>query len=152
MQSETLGAILVWAALFALVLCSIPVSFFTWRRPRLLRFLADATLLYPFFVVGSLYGQWLLSWHMLGHMPIYMTDDPKYISGASWMHLVTAIALLGIMPVACAALACNCAHICRDRSSAAQASFRVCSLVGLWLGMVITIVRDPHGILEWWLD
>jgi hypothetical protein len=152
MLSEFLGALVIWTGLFALAMGSIPAAFFTWQRPRLLRFLADATLLYPVMVLGSLYGQWLLSWYILGHKPIYMTDDPKYISGANWMYWVTAIALSGIMPITCAALACNTAHVCRHRSSAAQVSIRVFTFVGLWLGLLVTIVRDPHGIMAWWLD
>jgi hypothetical protein len=152
MHGEMLVAMIIWATWIALSLSSIPMALFAWKRPRLMRVLADATLIYPLIAVGMLYVQWILSWYMLGHKPIPLTDDPKYINGASWMHLITTVALLGVIPAGFSALAFNIAHICRQRSSAAQVSIRLCTLAGLWLGMFVTLARDSDSIMEWWMD
>ncbi|HJQ81211.1 MAG TPA: hypothetical protein VJ828_14720 [Lacipirellulaceae bacterium] len=144
--------VLIWTVQLALGVACVSLALFEKRRLRLLRFLADVSLLYPCIVVFLLYSQWILSWYMLGHRPEWSTDDPKYINGASWMHLINLIVLVGILPIIFGAVAFNVMHILRNRTSAAQASIRIATLVSLWLGLLIWMNRDPHGIIEWWLD
>jgi hypothetical protein len=136
----------------AIGVASFVIAIYTPRRWRLSQVLANLTLAYPLIVVSLVHAQWFLSWFMLGHRPVSSDDDPKYIVGASWMHIVNMLALLGIGPVACAAFIFNVAHIYQHRPSAAQASIRLYSLLGLWMGMVVWLMRDPHGVIEWWLD
>jgi hypothetical protein len=152
MQDEVHPAVVFWAIMLTLGSSSFLIAFFVRRRPRLLQFLANFTVVYPLVVISSVHGQWFLSWFMLGHRPVWSDDDPAFISGASWMHLVTTVVLLGIVPVACAACIFNVAYIYQQRPSAAQASIRLYSLLGFWMGMIAWLIRDPHGIMEWWLD
>ena len=123
------------------------------RRPsRVLAVFAHLTLAYPLFLIGSLYGEWFMAWYMLGHEPQPSVDDPKYISGSSWMHPITGIAIMGFMPAACAALVLNTLYVIDRRLRGRRLAIRVACLLALWLGMIALIRFDPHPILEWWLD
>lgn len=122
------------------------------RRSRFLSVLALATTLYPLFVFVSLYGQWLLSWLVLGHRPVPSMDDPKYIDGASWMHVITGVALIGFLPVGCMALILNTVHMAYHRLPAIRVLWRVLLLVGLWMGAVLILRWDPGRVVYWWLD
>jgi hypothetical protein len=131
---------------------ALVIALFETRRRRLIHFLADATVIYPCLTICLLYIEWLLSWYMLGHRPEWSNDDPTLIPGASWMYPINGFAIMGLLPWLIAAIALNLAHIIRNRPSAPQACIRVCTLVSIWLGCLVWIMRDPHGIIEWWLD
>lgn len=123
------------------------------RQSWLLAFFAHATLVYPLIVLGLFYGEWFLAWHALGHKPSpWGDDDPNFISGSSWMHPITALALLGIMPVGCIAIVVNVAYVVRNRLSACQVAIRLQTLVGLWLGMIASLWWEPWGVGTWWFD
>ena len=122
-------------------------------KRRWLRHAANATLAYPVVFAGLWYGQWFLAWHALGHQPVASVDDPKYIDGASWMHGITELALIGVPFVAIAALCTNIGHIVGNRLTAAQAGLRLQTLVAIWIGMGLLVLTDPYyPIVEWWLD
>jgi hypothetical protein len=123
------------------------------RRSRLLAILAHATLAYPLIVLGLLYGQWLVAWIALGHKPsLWGNDDPKFITVSSWMHPVTAIALLAMLPLGFTAIVSNIVYILKYRLSSCQATIRLHVLLGLWLGTLVSLFQDPHGIVQWWID
>jgi hypothetical protein len=114
-------------------------------------FAANIGLVYPLFPLGLLYGQWFLSWYMLGHAPRPDWDDPKFISGASWMHPVTTIALLGMFPAAGGALAFNTLHVVINRVRGIRLMLRIVGVPLLWLG-TIALPRYHPMVLVWWLD
>jgi hypothetical protein len=103
-------------------------------------------------VVAALYGEWLLAWLVLGHPPRPSLDDPKGVPGSSWMHVVTALALLGMVPAAAAALALNVAHLLTARPSAVRGVARLVALFGLWLAVFALLRWDPWRVVYWWMD
>ena len=125
------------------------------REPsRLLGFGANATLVYPLVFLACLYGQWFLSWYVLGHVPRPSLDDPKYIDGASWMHPVTSVALMGLLPSAGAGLALNGLHVVLNRPGLPRTALRMLCLLGLWAGTVVLLRWDAktYQVVEWWTD
>ncbi len=97
--------------------------------------------------------EYYLSWHYLGHPPLTNgNDDPACIDGSSWMYPLVAIALIGLYPTTPIALLSNIAYIVYYRPSAVQASIRLYTLVGFWLGVFVLIYRDPQKVMVWWLD
>ena len=127
------------------------------RRPertssRTLAVLANTTAAFPLFLVASLYGQWLLSWLVLGHQPRPSVDDPNYIAGASWMGFVTGLAFMGYVPVLVVAAALNTLHGLRHRNPGPQAALRISIVVALWLGTLALLRLDPGLVVSWWLD
>ena len=125
----------------------------TARRPsRVLAYFAHATLAYPLFLLASLYGQWLLSWYVLGHQPQPSLDDPKSIDGASWMHGITYIAIMGFLPAAGVALALNILYAVDRRLRWVGLAIRAVSLLALWVGTFVVLNVDPGMVLYWWFD
>ena len=119
---------------------------------RSLVVLANTTAAYPLLALGALYGQWLVSWWSLGHQPRPSLDDPKYIVGASWMHDITCLALMGCVPVGCGAAILNTLHFVRHQSSGLRLSVRTSAIAGLWLGALLLLRSDPGLVVCWWLD
>jgi len=68
------------------------------KQSKAIAILASALLLYPLLVLASLSGEWLLARLALGHPPRPSADDPKQIAGSRWLHGITALAVLGILP------------------------------------------------------
>lgn len=119
---------------------------------RALAFFADAAAAYPVMLLGALYGQWLLSWWVLGHPPQPALDDPKYIAGANWMHVVTFLALLGFVPASCAALVLNTLYVIVHRLRGSRLVARSVGVASLWLGTFLLLRWDPGLVLYWWMD
>lgn len=122
------------------------------RPSRALGLAAGLAAAYPLLLLGALYGQWLLSWWMLGHQPVSSLDDPKFIDGASWMHPVTGLALLGSVPAGAGALALNAIYIALRRPPVIAALLRIGLVVALWVGTLLLLRWDPGEVLYWWLD
>ena len=123
------------------------------RRPsRLLALFAHVTLIYPLLLLGCLYGQWLLSWLVLGHRPQPSLDDPKFIDGASWMHGITLFALMGFIPVGCVAAVFNVLYVVNRRLSLRRVFARIVALAMLWVGTIFLLRWDPGLVVYWWMD
>lgn len=119
---------------------------------RMLAICTYVSLAYPLFLVGSLYGEWFLAWHILGHEPRCSMDDPKFINGSSWMHPITGIAIMGLAPAAVGALVLNTLYVINRRPRGRQLLVHILCLSALWLGMIALLRFDPHPVLEWWFD
>jgi hypothetical protein len=89
---------------------------------------------------------------MLGHQPQPSLDDPKYISGSSWMHPITGIAMMLDVPAVCGVLVLNTLYVVDRRLRGGRLAIRIVCLLTLWLGMIVLIRFDPHPDLEWWFD
>ena len=125
----------------------------TARRPsRVLAYFAHATLAYPLFLLASLYGQWLLSWYVLGHQPQPSLDDPASIDGASWMSGITFVAIMGFLPAAGVALALNILYAVDSRLRGVRLMVRAFTLLALWVGTMVLIRVDPGFVVYWWFD
>lgn len=119
---------------------------------RALARFATVSLLYPLFVAGSLYGEWLIAWLALGHQPRPGFDDPKSISGSAWMHAVTSVLIMGILIAAPAGIALNIAHIALNPVSRYSAVARCIALLLLWPGTIAFLRWDPMRVFYWWMD
>lgn len=122
------------------------------RPSRALAVLADLTTAYPLLLFGCLYGQWLLSWWMLGHQPRPSLDDPKDIAGASWMGWMTGCAILGWMPAFFAAAVLQTVRGLRERRPGPNAALRLGLVFALGLGTLALLRADPGRVVSWWLD
>lgn len=123
------------------------------RRPsRPLALAAHLALAYPLLLVGCLYGEWLLAWLILGREPQPGLDDPKFISGSSWIHPVTGLAIVCFVPAACAAVVLNTLYAIDSRLQGRRLAARVVLLTALWLGTIALLHQDPHRVLGWWFD
>ena len=123
------------------------------RASRLLTLCTNATLAYPIIVIGALYSEWMLAWYLLGHEPSAYGDDDPALIPSWWMHDVTWILILGILPVGCTAVLLNVGYIIKIRPSAVRAAIRMQTLVGLWLWMYAMLAwYIPDAIMQWWLD
>lgn len=110
------------------------------------------TLAYPLLCIGLLYGQWLLSWAVLGHQSQPSLDDPKLIDGASWMHLFTTLAFLGFIPIAFIGVALNVIYMIDRRLKGYKALRYILLFLTFWLGTFQLLRSDPGSILIWWFD
>jgi hypothetical protein len=119
---------------------------------RALAVLAYTTAAYPLLLVGLLYGQWLLSWWVLGRQPRPSLDDPAYIAGTSWMHWVTGLVFIGYVPMFIAAAVLNTLCALRHRNPGAQSAIRMTGCVTLWLGSLLLFRADPGLVVAWWCD
>jgi hypothetical protein len=98
--------------------------------------------------VVLLYGQWLLSWVMLGHMPRPSMDDPKFIDGASWMHPITFFGFVALIPTAITAVGAIAWYAAAGRPRTLDLAWRA-AIVGAAFGLVFW---DPFHVAVWWLD
>jgi hypothetical protein len=122
------------------------------KPPRLLTYLANGLVVFPLLPILSLYGQWLLSWWILGHPPQPWVDNPKHIDGASWMHPITATALMLSLPAAAAALAFNITYVIVVRDAWRRAAVRALVLFVAWAGTYLLLSLDPGRVMFWWVD
>ncbi len=124
------------------------------HRPpsRLLGRAATCTAAYPLLMLNLLYGQWLLSWWVLGHRPRPSLDDPKNVFGVNWLHIITAAALVGFVPAGCGALVLNTLYVVGRRLGLLCLLVRLTVVVAIWSGSFLLLDRDPGRVLYWWLD
>ena len=122
----------------------------THRPPsRVLGFFANAVAAYPVVLLGAVYGQWLLSWWLLGHRPQPALDEAKYLLSAG-MYVVTCSALLGSVPAGVAALALNTLYVVGHRLRGPRLLARIAVVAALWLGTYALLRWDPGRVLYWW--
>ncbi len=122
------------------------------KSSRLLALSAHVTAAYPLLSLVSLYGQWLLSWRMLGRRPLPSLDDPKYIDGASWMHLVTFVAFIGFLPAFFGAVVLNTRYALERHLRGPRLLLRITIAVALWVSAIVLLNRDPGSVLYWRMD
>lgn len=122
------------------------------RLSRWLVFSSNLSLVYPLLLLALLYGQWLLSWAVLGHLPQPSIDDPKFIDGASWMHNLTGLVFWGLVPMVCIGMGLNALYIVKGRLRILFALRRGLLFVVLWFGTFLLLRLDPGSIFYWWMD
>ena len=106
----------------------------------------------PVVAVALLYGEWLLSWAVLGHVPRPSLDDPKDVAIAHWLMLPTALALVGFVPAAAAAALAHVGAAIEQGRSLAHGVARGLGALAL-AGLVVLLFRwDPGGVVYWWFD
>jgi hypothetical protein len=141
------------------------------EAPRLLGFVAWATLLYPVVLVIGLYGELLLAWYALGHQPRPRLDDPMHIAGSNQLlhviinvlNVINILAIMGTIPVAWASLILNGMHVMTNRT---PFGLRLVELFPVWLALFGRLVLwfalwlallclwnwDLSRVKYWWFD
>jgi hypothetical protein len=74
------------------------------------------------------------------------------IPGSRWMHLVTALAILGAVPAALAALVLNTIAMELHKPTALQGVFRLAAVMMSWAVLVAVVYWDPGKVVLWWFD
>jgi hypothetical protein len=120
--------------------------------PRLLAFIANATMVFPLVFLVLLYGEWFLGWLVLGHPPRPSIDDPKDIPVASSVHWVTLIALMGLLPIGLGAVCWNLWFVIAAKLGSARILGRMLAVVALFGGTITLIRLDPGRVVYWWFD
>ena len=107
---------------------------------------------YPLALLASLYGQWLLSWALLGHRPRPSLDDPKSIDGALPLRLLTEILMLGFLPMLPVAGVLQVFTPIWHQSGWPRYAGGVAAVLLAWVGTVLWLLADPGRVLYWWFD
>lgn len=125
----------------------------TARRPnKALSRVAFLSLFLPPLVLALLYGEWILATWSLGHVPRPYLDDPKDIAGSNWMHIVTALAIVGAMPAALLAFVLNVVEIGINRPTVTRGASRIIVVIVSWVALFALFRWDPGAVLYWWFD
>lgn len=112
---------------------------------------ALAFLCYPVLPIGSLYGEWLLTWGVLGHVPRHVVDEAGSITGSAWMHDITLMSLFFSWPAGLVALVLNVMHLAINRPTLWRSIARIVAMVLLWLAFYALLRFDPGDIYTWWM-
>jgi hypothetical protein len=108
------------------------------------------TWLYPFLLVGGMYGAWFSAWITLGHRPRPSLDDPKSIG--MFVDLAcsaAAILLIGFPAFVLAGLALQLADVNREIW---KRLFNCVFLSGLWYAAIMFLRWDPFDVVLWIFD
>lgn len=107
---------------------------------------------YPLLFLALLYGQWLLSWLVLGHPPRPSLDDPADIAGARWLYPITALVLTAFPVAAGAVLVLNALELRKGGFQWRRLLIRTALIACAWAGTVALLRWDPGLVMYWWLD
>lgn len=118
----------------------------TWQR------IAWALTALPLVTAALLYGEWLLSWAVLGHVPRPSLDDPKDVAFAHWLMWPVALGIVGHLPAALGAIAIHLSVALEQRRGALDTIARVLAVVGISGGFVLWMRWDPGAVVYWWFD
>jgi len=113
---------------------------------------ATVAMWLPLVPPACLYGQWIISWVVLGHRPLPSIDDPKFIDGDSWMHLVTGVSFIGFAPALLAAIVLNVWYVASSRLDSGPVARRMLALSAVTGGTIAWLVWDPFRVAYWWID
>lgn len=119
---------------------------------HLLRFLADATIVYPLTIPALMHAQWLQYCWRLGHRPRLWIDESGSLNVP--VDLDPAIGQLGdwVPHVAVAGLMLNLTYIVVARQFDRRLVRRIVAIAACWIGTFAILLLDPLRVREWWLD
>jgi hypothetical protein len=103
----------------------------------------------PMMPVLAFLIEWLVAWVTLGHIPRGGVDDPKSISTtSSILHNVTALCLLGFLPVSALAV-----WACAVKWEICRKTFIIEGMIfAMVVGTFVVLAQFPHDAMGWWLD
>ena len=112
--------------------------------------------LFPLWLLFAFYGSWLVAWFDLGHQPIPMRDDPKYIGGLSDIMLWISMFIVMITPLALP-LGLIASFFLpgkfRTRGGRALRGVLLAVIYLMASAAIIYLLRsDPGRVVEWWFD
>lgn len=120
-------------------------------RMRWLDVLANATAVYPLLVCAALYGVWCETWWHLGYPPRPSWDLPKDVVGTAWLHDLTTLLLVGLLPGSLVMVWAQAQRMLRDHRQPRRAL--ACAAIGcaVWIGAFGLLATDPGYVLLWFL-
>ena len=112
-----------------------------------------ASWFYPFALLWFLHATWLIAWGVLGHRPLPMIDDPKYISVWVDVSYFITVLLLVAFPVAfLAGFPVILFSKPKRAGGVLKATLRVGSYLAIWAVTVLMLRADPMRIIYWFMD
>ena len=120
-------------------------------RMRGLDVLANATALYPLLVCAALYGVWCETWWHLGYPPRPSWDLPKDVVGTAWLHDLTTLLLVGLLPGSLVMVWAQAQRMLRDHRQPRRALARAAIGCAVWIGAFGLLATDPGYVLLWFL-
>ena len=115
-----------------------------------LRQVANASACFPLCFLLVFYGQWGLSWAVLGYEPRVNLDDPKGVDWVRWLHPFTGCMLIALLPVSAVALVSNLAYVLR--SGRGRGLARLLVVAAIVATPLLLQAMDPGGVFQWWID
>ncbi len=120
----------------------------------MIRILTRSLIVFPPFLLGSLYATWYAAWLALGRSPRAYFDDPKGIQGEfMWIYDLTVCLMVFGTPLFCLAwllLGLSCLEK-RPLGWKVRLSELAVSL-GLFIALLVFCDWDPHSVTEWFFD
>ena len=109
---------------------------------------------YPLIAVLSIYICWMIGWAMLGHPPVPMRNDPKFIGGAmNGAYFCTALVWMATPFIAPAGLAAAWfCPIAPNRRSNTIIAYSIAGYVALYIVAYFVLLIDPLSVFEWYCD
>lgn len=120
-------------------------------RMRWLDVLANATAVYPLLVCAALYGVWCETWWHLGYPPRPSWDLPKDVVGTAWLHDLTTLLLVGLLPGSLVMVWAQAQRMLRDHRQPRRALARAAIACAVWIGVFGLLATDPGYVLLWFL-
>ena len=120
-------------------------------RKRWLDVLANATALYPLLVCAALYGVWCETWWHLGYPPRPSWDLPKDVVGTAWLHDLTTLLLVGLLPGSLVMVWVQAQRMLCDHRQPRRALARAAIGCAVWIGAFGLLATDPGYVLLWFL-
>jgi len=121
-------------------------------RTRWLDVLANATALYPLLVLAALYGFWCTVWWHRGHPRRPSQDHPLGVAGTAWLHDLTSLLLVGLLPSSFLMVGVQTARVLRNHRRPWPALGRAAMACAVWFGAVWLLATDPGDVLLWFFD
>jgi len=123
------------------------------ERPKLvwLAFWANATIVYPLFIVALLYFVWLPARAELGRSPRPMVDSVRNATSMGGL-LILYFGLVTGPIVALGSLFANIAHIVTARMSFERATVQLIVMLSIWIGAAMLLYWDPFQALACLMD
>ena len=100
---------------------------------------------------AALYGLWLEAWWHLGHPPQPSWDIPKDVFGTAWLHDLTTLLLIGLLPGSLVMVWVQAQRMLRDHRQPRRALVRAAIGCAVWIGAFGLLATDPGDVLLWFL-
>ena len=108
-----------------------------------------ASSLQPAVVLFYLYATWATAWCVLGHCPRASLDDPKYISAIVGVPYVMFAFSATIGSMICAGIGLLLSVVC---VAWRQKIGPLVTFPFAWLAAYAALIKDPLGVLYWYMD
>lgn len=119
--------------------------------PSAVHALGVAAALYPLFFAVAYYGEYLLAWLHLGHVPAPSLNDPKGIH--PWLHTAVVVLFLGLPGAVVVSVALTFGALRFELVSHARLALHIGISLASWALLWTLLSCDAlQHINTWWAD